>query len=187
MTKPSRKLERQHPGPVVGVDEAGRGPLAGPVVAAAVVLPEQGVPRGIDDSKKLTAHTRAELHDRLIRIALGHAEIESAKSNSDQLRQAIADLTIAQREEPRSTLVHRLLATAYGQTGDESRAKLHLAEEALLQGRYDYAKGQAESAKNGLKQGSPDWIRVNDILLYVQTRKENDDDNDSPSNFRLSR
>ena len=33
----------------------------------------------------------------------------------------------------------------------------------------------------------PDWIRVNDILLYVQTRKENDDDNDSPSNFRLSR
>ena len=70
MTKPSRKLERQHPGPVVGVDEAGRGPLAGPVVAAAVVLPEQGVPRGIDDSKKLTARTRAELHDRLIRIAL---------------------------------------------------------------------------------------------------------------------
>jgi ribonuclease HII len=43
------------------VDEAGRGPLAGPVVAAAVVLPAKGVPRGIDDSKKLPAAERARL------------------------------------------------------------------------------------------------------------------------------
>jgi ribonuclease HII len=59
-----------HPGPVAGVDEAGRGPLAGPVVAAAVVLPTRGVPRGIDDSKKLTAAARFELHTKLSRIAL---------------------------------------------------------------------------------------------------------------------
>ena len=59
-----------HPGPVAGVDEAGRGPLAGPVVAAAVVLPEKGVPRGIDDSKKLCANARAELHRKLMRVAL---------------------------------------------------------------------------------------------------------------------
>ena len=45
--------------PVAGVDEAGRGPLAGPVVAAAVILPAKGVPRGIDDSKKLSAAERA--------------------------------------------------------------------------------------------------------------------------------
>ena len=51
--------------PVAGVDEAGRGPLAGPVVAAAVILPPRGVPRGIDDSKKLTAPVRAELCRRL--------------------------------------------------------------------------------------------------------------------------
>lgn len=51
----------QFDGPVAGVDEAGRGPLAGPVVAAAVILhPEQRI-EGLDDSKKLTAARREEL------------------------------------------------------------------------------------------------------------------------------
>ena len=45
---------------IVGVDEAGRGPLAGPVVAAAVLLCEGGIV-GLDDSKKLTAKRRGEL------------------------------------------------------------------------------------------------------------------------------
>ena len=62
---PSRKYELTLIAPVVGVDEAGCGPLAGPVVAAAVVLPAKGVPRGIDDSKKLCASERHRLHDRL--------------------------------------------------------------------------------------------------------------------------
>jgi len=48
-------------GPVAGVDEAGRGPLAGPVVAAAVILHEQRKIVGLDDSKKLTARRREEL------------------------------------------------------------------------------------------------------------------------------
>ncbi|WP_447407094.1 ribonuclease HII, partial [Clostridium perfringens] len=47
--------------PVAGVDEAGRGPLAGPVVAAAVILPARGVPRGLDDSKKLSPSERERL------------------------------------------------------------------------------------------------------------------------------
>jgi ribonuclease HII len=47
---------------VAGVDEVGRGPLAGPVLAAAVVLPPGVAIRGIDDSKKLTAEKRAELY-----------------------------------------------------------------------------------------------------------------------------
>ena len=63
--RPSLKHEKLCLAPVAGVDEAGRGPLAGPVVAAAVILPARGVPRGIDDSKKLTAAERARLHDRL--------------------------------------------------------------------------------------------------------------------------
>lgn len=58
---PGLKHEKLYPAPVAGVDEAGRGPLAGPVVAAAVILPARGHPRGIDDSKKLTASVRAEL------------------------------------------------------------------------------------------------------------------------------
>ncbi len=65
LSRPSLHHERSHPSPVAGVDEAGRGPLAGPVVAAAVILPARGVPRGIDDSKRLCAAERARLHDRL--------------------------------------------------------------------------------------------------------------------------
>jgi ribonuclease HII len=56
--------------PDAGVDEAGCGPLAGPVVAAAVILPARGVPRGIDDSKKLSASERERLAGRLRGCAL---------------------------------------------------------------------------------------------------------------------
>jgi len=51
---------------VAGVDEAGRGPLAGPVYAAAVILPRDGIPSGINDSKRLSARQREQL-DPLIR------------------------------------------------------------------------------------------------------------------------
>src|ERR1700726_2148337 len=48
--------------PVAGCDEAGRGPLAGPVVAAAVILDPARVPRGLDDSKKLDRPMREKLY-----------------------------------------------------------------------------------------------------------------------------
>jgi ribonuclease HII len=51
--------------PVAGCDEAGRGPLAGPVVAAAVILDPKRVPRGLDDSKKLDPETRAKLYEKI--------------------------------------------------------------------------------------------------------------------------
>ena len=51
--------------PVAGCDEAGRGPLAGPVVAAAVILNPDDVPRGLDDSKRLTAERREVLYERI--------------------------------------------------------------------------------------------------------------------------
>src|SRR5215469_17174342 len=51
--------------PVAGCDEAGRGPLAGPVVAAAVVLDPTRIPRGIDDSKRLTPEKREELFEKI--------------------------------------------------------------------------------------------------------------------------
>lgn len=66
-------------GPVAGVDEAGRGPLAGPVVAAAVILDPACVPPGIDDSKALTAAKRAALHDAILgcaRVGLGICTVE---------------------------------------------------------------------------------------------------------------
>ncbi|HEX8486658.1 MAG TPA: ribonuclease HII [Sphingomonas sp.] len=69
VTRPSLAHERLCLAPVVGVDEAGRGPLAGPVVAAAVILPPKGVPRGLNDSKKLSAAERERLHGRLMGCA----------------------------------------------------------------------------------------------------------------------
>jgi ribonuclease HII len=51
--------------PVAGCDEAGRGPLAGPVVAAAVILDPKRVPRGLDDSKKLDPATREKLYAKI--------------------------------------------------------------------------------------------------------------------------
>jgi ribonuclease HII len=51
--------------PVAGCDEAGRGPLAGPVVAAAVVLDPARVPKGLDDSKRLSAERREELFEKI--------------------------------------------------------------------------------------------------------------------------
>src|SRR6195256_2131252 len=55
--------------PVAGCDEAGRGPLAGPVVAAAVVLDPKRIPKGLDDSKRLTADKREELFEEICATA----------------------------------------------------------------------------------------------------------------------
>jgi ribonuclease HII len=64
---------------ICGIDEAGRGPLAGPVVAAAVILPRRGRPKGLDDSKQLTAEAREELAAAIRRVgivAIGIASVE---------------------------------------------------------------------------------------------------------------
>ena len=55
--------------PVAGCDEVGRGPLAGPVVAAAVVLDPDRIPRGLNDSKKLDAETRDRLYEKIVATA----------------------------------------------------------------------------------------------------------------------
>lgn len=64
---------------VAGVDEVGRGPLAGPVTAAAVILNPGRIPPGLNDSKKLTAAARERLHDLIFRdhrVAVAHASVE---------------------------------------------------------------------------------------------------------------
>ncbi|MGP9813435.1 ribonuclease HII [Rhodopseudomonas sp. NSM] len=64
-----RALLKRGVWPVAGCDEAGRGPLAGPVVAAAVVLDPKRVPKGLDDSKRLTAERREELFEEICATA----------------------------------------------------------------------------------------------------------------------
>ncbi|KIN75309.1 Ribonuclease HII [Sulfitobacter noctilucae] len=64
---------------IAGVDEVGRGPLAGPVTAAAVVLDPNRIPEGLNDSKKLTKKARLRLHDEIMEVAdvsIAHASVE---------------------------------------------------------------------------------------------------------------
>jgi ribonuclease HII len=84
MARPCFKLEKVHPDPVAGVDEAGCAPLAGPVVAAAVVLDRNRFPRGIDDSKALPAKTREAICARLYKVAVIGVGIATAEE-IDQL------------------------------------------------------------------------------------------------------
>jgi ribonuclease HII len=65
------KARRDGLWPVAGMDEAGRGPLAGPVVAAAVVLDPDNIPEGLDDSKRLNAQQREALFSNILGSALG--------------------------------------------------------------------------------------------------------------------
>ncbi len=78
---PDMMLEKAHAlhGLVCGVDEAGRGPWAGPVSAGAVILDPKKIPKGLDDSKKLTAAKRAELEleikDNALHWGVGFANV----------------------------------------------------------------------------------------------------------------
>lgn len=91
-------------GPVAGLDEAGRGPLAGPVAAAAVILDPKNIPAGLDDSKKLTATARATLYDEIlaralcVSIALSPAAMIDAinirAASLDAMRRATAGLAL---------------------------------------------------------------------------------------------
>lgn len=74
MIKPTFRLERsllrQGVWPVAGIDEVGRGPLAGPVAAAAVILDPKNVPKGLNDSKLLSPPVREDLYEEIVARAL---------------------------------------------------------------------------------------------------------------------
>lgn len=105
----------------------------------------------------------------LIRTAYAQALIESAGANGHQKRldSAIGQLERAARDEPRSTRIYRLLATAWGRKGNEPMAWLYLAEEALLKQDKEYARKQATAALGELEKGSRPWLRAQDILTYL--------------------
>jgi ribonuclease HII len=73
------RLLKTMPGPIAGVDEAGRGPLAGPVVAAAVILDRKRIPKGLNDSKQMTADAREEAFVKIMKCAIvgvGEASVD---------------------------------------------------------------------------------------------------------------
>jgi ribonuclease HII len=84
-----RRLKRCGHGTVAGLDEVGRGPLAGPVVAAAVVLDLKRVPQGLADSKALSAARREELFvEILASCEVGIASVSPTEIDAINIRQA---------------------------------------------------------------------------------------------------
>lgn len=95
------RAKRQGLWPVAGTDEAGRGPLAGPVVAAAVILDPKRIPDGLNDSKKLSAAQREVLYEHIlaeatVSIASSSPKridlIDIRKASLDAMRRAVAGL-----------------------------------------------------------------------------------------------
>lgn len=105
MSKFERHLYQQNYRLIAGIDEVGRGPLAGPVVAAAVILPENFQLLGLNDSKKLSEVQRKEMYaqivDEAVAIGLGVVsneiidEINIYEATKLAMKQAIHDLAFA--------------------------------------------------------------------------------------------
>ncbi|MDC1302732.1 ribonuclease HII [Pelagibacterales bacterium] len=77
--EPSYKFDQAYETPIIGVDEVGRGPLAGPVISAAIILNKEKIPEGINDSKKLSKKKREVINEELISqhsFAIGIASVE---------------------------------------------------------------------------------------------------------------
>jgi ribonuclease HII len=99
-----------HGGPIAGVDEAGRGPWAGPVVAAAVILDPRNLPEGIDDSKALDADQRETAFKLIIATAqCGVGIADTGRIDRDNILNAtlwaMAEAVAALAERPRLALI----------------------------------------------------------------------------------
>lgn len=116
-------------GLVCGVDEAGRGPLAGPVVAAAVILdPERPIP-GLNDSKKLSEKKRVALAALIRERAIAWAVAEASVAEIDQINILQASLLAMQRA------VAALSVKAESALIDGNRCpQLEIPAEAIIQG-----------------------------------------------------
>jgi ribonuclease HII len=108
---PDFTLERSIAGPVAGVDEVGRGPLAGPVHAAAVILDPARLPPGLDDSKKMSETRREKAFDAImasaIAVGIGVASVEEI----DRINILAATMLAMRRAVERLTIrpVHALV------------------------------------------------------------------------------
>jgi ribonuclease HII len=133
-SRKSFKLEQlgpqwARPGLLAGVDEAGRGPLAGPVVAAAVILDDLQPIRGLADSKKLSARRREALFDEIRAKALACCIAEASVEEIDSLNILQATLLAMRRAvDGLRLLPHRVLV-------DGNRLPvLKMPAEAIVQG-----------------------------------------------------
>ena len=89
---------------ICGIDEAGRGPLAGPVVIAGVIMPQDSMIEGVNDSKKVSEKKREKLYDLILEEAISYSvaiigqdvidEINILQATYEAMRQAVANLSV---------------------------------------------------------------------------------------------
>jgi predicted Zn-dependent protease len=108
----------------------------------------------------------------LIRMELAEAQV--GLEDPSLLEPATANLTEVVRLEPKNAHAFRLLATAYGRAGNEPMATLAQAEEALARGKKKEAKRFADRALQGLPEGSPGWLKAQDIQFAADQGDEDD-------------
>lgn len=101
----------------------------------------------------------------LIRIMLAQALLGTEGAANAQA--ALSELKLARKTEDDTAILYQFMAMAYGQMGDIPRADLATAEAAFYRGDKKLAEEKAKVAMGTLKRGSPDWLRANDILNFV--------------------
>ena len=132
------------------------------------MLFENGRPKEAIPEYKLSVKYLPD--NALLREELGQVLVES--EDDTKLADAKEQLTVATQREPEEAGAWRLLAIAYGRSGDEIMAAASLAEYALLVGRYDEAIFNANKALKGLKKGTPTEIRMQDIRTQAEQGRE---------------
>lgn len=144
------------PGLVAGVDEAGRGPLAGPVVAAAVILDDLNPIEGLADSKKLSAARREKLFDEIRAKALCFCIAQASVEEIDRLNILQATMLAMQRAVNGLRLKPSLV-----QVDGNRIPRLDMQAEAIVKGD---AKVQAISAASILAKVHRDrWCQEFDL------------------------
>ena len=138
MKQTEAELHRQGYQYIAGVDEVGRGPLAGPVVTAAVVLPEDFDVPGIDDSKKLSPKRREELYEvimeRALAVGIGQADhqviddINILQATKQAMRQAVREADEALKKGPTGGSIDFVLLDAVQLEG------LTIPQHAIIKG-----------------------------------------------------
>ena len=123
------RLMKETGGLVCGVDEVGRGPLAGPVVAAAVILDANNIPEGLNDSKKLSVKRRKVLDGMIKDSAVAYAISEASVEEIDQVNILQASLLAMRRA------VQGLSTKPYGALVDGNQnPKLDLPTHLVVKG-----------------------------------------------------
>ena len=132
------------------------------------MLFENGRPREAIPEYKLAVKYLPD--NALLREELGQVEVEV--DDDTQLADAKEQLTVATQREPEEAGAWRLLAIAYGRSGDEIMASASMAEYSLLIGHWEEAIYNANKALRGLKKGTPSEIRMQDIRTQAEQGRE---------------